>query len=110
MSTTGDTTRGDAWNPTQYNRFQAERTQPFRDLQAMIAPQVDMEIVDLGCGTGELTRELHRHFRARHTLGIDNSPNMLAEATRHAGDGVTFQLGDLGAVEFPEAFDLRRSI
>src|SRR5215207_5271929 len=93
----------DTWNPTQYNRFQAERTQPFRDLLAMVAPQPDMHIVDLGCGTGELTAELHRTLHARRTIGIDRSKNMLsraaAHAAGHAADGLNFEHGDLSFFE-----------
>ena len=44
-----------------------------------------MRIVDLGCGTGELTRSLHEVFRAAETIGFDSSPAMLEKAAAHAG-------------------------
>ncbi|MBC8107041.1 MAG: methyltransferase domain-containing protein [Anaerolineae bacterium] len=96
----------DSWNPAQYERFQAERSQPFRDLQALVAPQDDMFVVDLGCGTGELTRELHQALRARRTVGLDNSANMLSRAIGNAVDGLSFQNGDLASFESPGEFDL----
>ncbi|HUJ12992.1 MAG TPA: methyltransferase domain-containing protein [Thermoanaerobaculia bacterium] len=68
------------WNPDQYERFKTERSQPFWDLVALVAPRPDMRIVDLGCGTGELTRALHEKLGARETLGIDSSATMLAKA------------------------------
>ena len=49
----------DTWNPTQYEKFRGEREQPFFDLLAMVRPTPDMRVVDLGCGTGKLTRLLH---------------------------------------------------
>lgn len=64
----------DAWDPVQYERFAAERRAPFDDLLGFVAPCPGGRALDLGCGTGELTRELHRHLGARETLGVDRSP------------------------------------
>jgi trans-aconitate 2-methyltransferase len=87
----------DAWDPEQYRRFAAERRQPFDDLKALCMPMGGGSIVDLGCGTGELTAELHRDMRATSTLGIDRSEAMLAEAARWASEvpGLRFEQGDL---------------
>jgi trans-aconitate 2-methyltransferase len=65
-----------------------------------------MRIVDLGCGTGELTRELHRTLAARETLGVDSSTAMLAASEAFAGDGLRFMLGDLAALPAEPAWDL----
>ena len=87
----------DAWDPEQYHRFAAERRQPFDDLKAMCMPVPGGRVVDLGCGSGELTAELHRELRAAETLGIDRSEAMLAEAARWAREvpGLRFERGDL---------------
>ena len=77
------------WNPEQYERFKAERSQPFWDLVGLIAPRPNMRIGDLGCGTGELTRALHEKLAARETVGIDNSASMLARAP--SAPGLTFR-------------------
>jgi trans-aconitate 2-methyltransferase len=82
-----------AWNPDQYNKFQNERSQPFYDLLAMVQPVPGGLAIDLGCGTGELTRELHRHAQARSTIGLDNSETMLERSKQFAGSGLTFKLG-----------------
>ena len=94
----------DAWNPTQYQRFAAERRQPFDDLRALVEPATGGRVVDLGCGTGELTVELHHHTGAASTLGIDASPAMLARAP--AVDGVTFEVGDLRTWWAPTPVDV----
>jgi trans-aconitate 2-methyltransferase len=70
----------DTWNPVQYEKFRREREQPFYDLLALVRPTPDMRAVDLGCGTGKLTRLLHTHLNARETIGIDRSSRMLEEA------------------------------
>jgi trans-aconitate 2-methyltransferase len=46
------------WDPGQYNKFQAQRSAPFEDLCALIRVSEGMSVVDLGCGSGELTRRL----------------------------------------------------
>jgi trans-aconitate 2-methyltransferase len=83
------------WSPDQYGKFSAERKQPFIDLVALVRGKGQREVVDLGCGSGELTRELHDTLGAAHTLGIDSSQAMLERAAEHAGDGVEFATGDL---------------
>ncbi len=96
----------DSWNPTQYDRFKAERSAPFYDLAGLVEPTADMDVVDLGCGTGELTAWLHGALSARSTLGIDNSLSMLAEAGRRACGMLTFEHGDLSQFDRPGQFDL----
>lgn len=96
----------DSWNPEQYERYRAERSQPFYDLMALVRPRPGMRVVDLGCGTGELTRELHRYLGAAETVGIDSSDAMLVKAAPLAGDGLTFRLGDIAGFEAAGEYDL----
>jgi trans-aconitate 2-methyltransferase len=84
----------DAWDPQQYERFKVERTQPFHDLLALLRPRPNGSVVDLGCGTGELTRLLHQRMQARETLGIDSSTAMLAKANPEPG--LRFEQRDIG--------------
>jgi trans-aconitate 2-methyltransferase len=97
--------REDAWSPEQYRRFAAERSRPFRDLLALVRPRPGMRVVDLGCGTGELTAEAHGALLARETVGIDSSDAMLEKARPLAGGGLSFEKGEIGAFEGP-GFDL----
>ena len=96
----------DTWDPQQYERFRAEREQPFFDLLDLVRPHPEPRVVDLGCGTGELTRELHRRLGARETIGLDSSPAMLERSAPHAGDGVRFETGDIAEFTARGAFDL----
>jgi len=85
----------DTWQPEQYARFRAEREQPFHDLLALVEPVPGGRVVDLGCGTGVLTRVLHEHTQAAETVGVDRSEAMLAQSVQHAGHGVRFERGDI---------------
>jgi trans-aconitate 2-methyltransferase len=84
------------WNPERYGKFRAERSAPFLDLLALVAPAAAPRVVDFGCGTGELTKLAHERLGARETLGVDSSEAMLAKAAAHAGGGVSFRLADIG--------------
>ena len=70
----------DRWDPAQYHRFRNERRQPWEDLVALVEVRPDMRVVDLGCGSGELTRELAERLGAASVLGIDSSAAMLDQA------------------------------
>jgi trans-aconitate 2-methyltransferase len=75
----------DAWDPAQYERFRDERAAPFHDLLAMVRPGPGPRVLDLGCGTGELTRLAHQRLGAAETLGLDASASMLEKAQAQAG-------------------------
>jgi trans-aconitate 2-methyltransferase len=94
------------WDPTQYDRFKRERSQPFHDLAALTQPGI-RSVVDLGCGTGELTATLVRKIGAVSALGVDSSVAMLTEAATHAIDGVlTFAEADIARWTDDPRFDL----
>lgn len=85
----------DAWNPVQYEKFRAERMQPYHDLVGLIRPQAGMRVVDLGCGTGELTAMLAETLQAATVLGVDSSAAMLEQARDRANERVRFELVDI---------------
>ncbi len=98
-----------SWNPDQYERFKAERKQPFVDLLALVEHRPNMRVLDLGCGTGELTRELHETLGARATVGVDNSEAMLAKACSGGlkpASTLEFRLGDIESFTADQPFDL----
>ena len=96
----------DAWSPDCYDRFRAERTQPFDDLLALIRRAPGMRVVDLGCGTAELTRRVHETLGARETLAVDSSDAMLERARTHAGGGLRVERGNIADFRADGEFDL----
>lgn len=99
-------TKMDSWNPQQYHMFSKERNQPFYDLMNLIRAQKNMVIVDLGCGTGHLTKILHETHNANKTLGIDSSDAMLKESASIKNSKLDFQLMKIEDFSPQENFDL----
>lgn len=82
------------WDPNQYHKFQAQRAAPFYDLLALVDVRPNLKVVDLGCGTGELTRQLADALPNSDVTGIDSSPQMLEKARSFASSTVHFEQGD----------------
>lgn len=83
------------WNPDLYHKFSSERALPFNDLLALVQVRENLQVVDLGCGTGELTRRLADALSGSMVVGIDNSPQMLERAEEQARPGLQFRLGSI---------------
>ncbi len=94
------------WSPEQYERFKDERAQPFWDLVALIEHRPRMHIVDLGCGTGELTRAMHDHLQAEETIGIDSSETMLLKSSAFGTKMLRFEKGTIESFVADRPFDL----
>lgn len=98
----------DTWNPAQYGKFGAERSQPFYDLLDMVAPMPasPARAIDLGCGTGALTRVMHERLGLAETIGLDSSSAMLQAAAAVSSPGLRFMAGDIATFEDGSGFDL----
>jgi trans-aconitate 2-methyltransferase len=68
------------WDPAKYVQFGDYRNRPFFDLTARIHADRPMQVVDLGCGPGNLTATLAERWPGTRVLGVDSSPEMLAKA------------------------------
>jgi trans-aconitate 2-methyltransferase len=87
------------WNPEQYHKFQAERSAPFFDLLNLVKIRPNLKVIDLGCGTGELTRRLVDSLPNCEAVGLDQSEEMLRKASAHAGENLRFERGDQTQIE-----------
>jgi trans-aconitate 2-methyltransferase len=90
-----------SWNPQQYLKFAAERERPGYDLLAQIGELPPGPIFDLGCGTGTHTRPIAARWPERPIAGVDNSPEMLGEAGKHAVP-ISWVAADIAAWQAPQ--------
>ncbi|GAB3501492.1 class I SAM-dependent methyltransferase [Emticicia fontis] len=81
-----------AWNPDTYNKFKSERFAPFYDCLNLVTIRQGIEVIDLGCGTGELTRKLADALPESKVTGIDFSQEMLNDSKAFENDRVQFEL------------------
>ena len=82
------------WDPNLYHKFQAERSAPFFDLLRLVEVRPNLKVVDLGCGTGDLTRKLADALPNSSVLGLDNSLQMLEKAQSFSTPRLRFEQGD----------------
>ena len=82
------------WDPTQYALFNRERDRPFFDLVGQIGASEPSQVVDLGCGSGELTATLAQRWPDAAVRGLDSSAEMIERCAAYAGDRLSFALAD----------------
>ncbi len=92
---------GDAYDARYDERAAAgENVHGEADLVMRYAPA---SVLDAGCGTGRIARELAR--RGVETVGVDLDPDMLATARRRSPN-LTWVLADLATIDLGRTFDL----
>jgi len=90
-------------DPDQYARFADQRSRPFFSLLERVPADLPLsKIVDLGCGSGELTDFIARRWPDAQVIGLDNSPQMLSRAEPFEMPGrLEFVSGDIGDYSDP---------
>ena len=86
------------WDPDRYEQFSRERYAPFEDLIKLVQVREGLRVIDLGCGTGELTRRLADALPESDVVGVDSSPEMLSRAQEQARPGLRFEPGTIESV------------
>jgi trans-aconitate 2-methyltransferase len=87
------------WDPAKYVQFGDHRQRPFFDLTARIDAAAPREVIDLGCGPGNLTATLAERWPDAKVVGLDSSAEMLSKADTQATSiaNLEFRLGDIAA-------------
>ena len=86
------------WDPDRYLTYADERGRAFVELVARIGASAPAEVVDLGCGPGNLTGLLAERWPDAHVVGLDSSPEMIAAAQKSAqgiGQSVAYAVADV---------------
>ncbi len=94
--------RSASWDATLYESGHSFVWKYGAALLPLLNPQPGERILDVGCGTGHLTSEIAA--LGAETLGIDSSPDMVAQA-RQNYPKLKFQLADAKSFRVSEFFD-----
>lgn len=90
------------WNPNLYDD-KHDFVYKFGDeIVTLLDPQKDETILDLGCGTGELTEKIAT--LCKEVVGVDNSPEMI-RAARNKYQAISFHHLDAKAFDLGVTFD-----
>ncbi len=92
----------DRWNAKLYDSNHAFVHQLAGGVVELLAPRPGERILDLGCGTGALTREIAD--AGASVVGVDASPAMIAQA-KQAFPDLKFEISDAVAMRFDQPFD-----
>lgn len=91
-------------NAARFDRAVAAHHRPFMAAAGLAAAD---RVLDIGCGTGQTTRDAARAATGGSALGVDLSARMLAVARRTAADeavpNVAFEQADAQTHTFPDA-------
>ncbi len=91
-----------AWDPEQYEAHHSFVWQLGEGLIDVLDPQPGERILDLGCGTGQLTHKIAE--RGADVVGLDASPEMVGQA-RQNYPRLQFVLEDAVRMQFENEFD-----
>ena len=90
------------WDAGLYDAKHAFVWEQARGLLECLAPRQGERILDLGCGTGQLSAEIAA--RGAHVVGVDRSADMVAEAHKKFPT-FCFEVCDARVLPFREEFD-----
>jgi trans-aconitate methyltransferase len=90
------------WDPTLYNQKHSFVFEYGKSLISLLNPQPGERILDLGCGTGHLTKSIAES--GAHVVGIDSSKSMIEAAQAQYTD-LEFLQADARSFSFPFTFD-----
>ena len=90
------------WNPSLYNDKHSFVYQYGSNLVSLLAPEKGERILDVGCGSGQLTAQIAE--TGATAVGIDSSPKMIADA-KTKFPGIDFFVMDAANFSFTEPFD-----
>ncbi|MGB6876276.1 MAG: class I SAM-dependent methyltransferase [Candidatus Acidiferrales bacterium] len=90
------------WNPELYVSKHSFVYEGGRDVLALLAPQPGEHVLDLGCGTGQLTQAIAES--GANVTGLDTSAAMI-DAARRAYPKLSFVQSDATNFTFPKPFD-----
>lgn len=93
------------WDAAQYHRLSDPQRSWGLPVLERLAPAPGERILDIGCGTGRLTSEIHAREPSVRLTAVDRSRTMLTEARRASPSDIRFAQADAAHLPFPPGFD-----
>ncbi len=93
------------WDANQYLKFENKRLRPALELLDRIPLEYPKKILDLGCGTGNVTKIISEKWQDAEVIGLDSSEQMLEKA-KNLSQKVTWQLQDINSWNPNENYNL----
>lgn len=90
------------WDSDLYDQKHSFVTKYGEDLLSLLQAKPGERILDIGCGSGHLTKRIAD--AGAEVVGLDSSPEMIATAQR-AYPGINFVVADASDFSFAEPFD-----
>lgn len=90
------------WNTSLYDEKHSFVSKYGEDLLDLLAPQEGEWILDIGCGTGDLTEAIKR--RGANVVGLDSSEEMIAAAGKKY-PGIRFDLKSADNFSYDRPYD-----
>ncbi|HEY9819285.1 MAG TPA: class I SAM-dependent methyltransferase, partial [Candidatus Sericytochromatia bacterium] len=90
------------WKSALYESKHSFVWQYGADCLELLSPQMGERILDLGCGTGQLTQEIAK--RGAIAIGIDKAPTMISQAQKNYPN-LQFEVADATNFHVEEPFD-----
>lgn len=90
------------WDATLYENQHSFVWQYGEELLGLLSPKPEESILDLGCGTGQLTQKIAA--LGVDVMGIDYAPTMIEQAQKNYPE-LKFAVADARNFEFDQVFD-----
>src|SRR5688500_10924389 len=93
------------WKAEEYD----DQSAPHEEWQAQILERLELEgdetVLDAGCGTGRLTKNLSERLPNGRVIGVDASAAMIEKAREHLGKDADSRQPDLTKLDLGEPVD-----
>jgi trans-aconitate 2-methyltransferase len=95
------------WEGTAYDRLADPQEEWARDVIARLDLEGDETVLDAGCGSGRVTRQLLERLPDGRVIGVDGSSSMIEQARETIGGDprVELHVADLLELELPTPVD-----